>query len=44
MLAEGFEDSLVIQEVKDTIKNIDGIQLVNQIQIDQLKSRDNLIF
>jgi hypothetical protein len=44
MLVEGFEDSLVIQEVKDTIKNIAGIQLVNHIQIDQLKSRDNLIF
>lgn len=44
MLVEGFEDSLVIQEVKDTIKHVDGIQLVNHIQVDQLKSRDNLIF
>jgi hypothetical protein len=44
MLIEGFEDTLVIQEVRDTLKNIDGIQLINQIIVDQLKSRDNLIF
>lgn len=44
MLIEGFEDSLLVQEVRDTVKNINGIQLVNQIEVDQLKSRDNLIF
>ncbi|TDI71992.1 MAG: IPExxxVDY family protein [Bacteroidetes bacterium] len=44
MLIEGFEDTLVIQEVQDTLKNINGIQLINQIIVDQLKSRDNLIF
>ncbi len=44
MLVEGFEDTLVIQEIRDILKNINGIQLVNQIGVDQLKSRDNLIF
>ena len=44
MLIEGFEDSLIVQEVRDTVKKINGIQLVNQIEVDQLKSRDNLIF
>jgi hypothetical protein len=44
ILIEGFEDSLIIQEVKDIVKNINGIQLVNQIEVDPLKSRDNLIF
>lgn len=44
MLIEGFEDMLVVREVRDSLKNINGIQLINQISVDQLKSRDNLIF
>ncbi len=44
MLIEGFEDTLVVQEVRDSLKNINGIQMINQISVDQLKSRDNLIF
>ena len=44
MLIEGFEDTLVVQEVRDILKNTNGIQMVNRISVDQLKSRDNLIF
>lgn len=41
---EGFEDSLVIREVREKIKKINGVQMVNLVELDQLKSRDNLIF
>ena len=44
MIIEGFEDSLVTREVRDLIRSIDGVQMANQIDLDQLKSRDNLIF
>ncbi len=44
MIMEGFEDTLMVREVRDILKNINGIQLVNHIGVDQLKSRDNLIF
>ncbi len=44
MLIEGFEDSFVVQEAREIIKSIQGIQMANLIDLDQLKSRDNLIF
>ena len=43
-LIEGFEDTWVLGEVRNLIKNFDGVQMVNHIGVDQLKSRDNLIF
>jgi hypothetical protein len=44
MLVEGFEGSMEIQEVREIIKTIDGVQMINLIEIDQLRSRENLIF
>jgi len=44
MIIEGFEDSFVTREVREVIRTIDGVQMVNLIEADQLKSRDNLIF
>jgi hypothetical protein len=44
MIIEGFEDSLVTQEVREVIRAINGVQMVNLIEVGQLKSRDNLIF
>jgi hypothetical protein len=41
---EGFEDWLIIREVREKIKKINGVQMVNLVELDQLKSRDNLIF
>ncbi len=44
MLVEGFESSMVIAEVRETLKRINGVQMVNLMEIDQLKTRENLIF
>ena len=44
MIIEGFKDSFEVHEVREIIKTINGVQMVNQIEVDQLKSRDNLIF
>jgi hypothetical protein len=35
---------LVTREVREVIRAIIGVQMVNLIEVDQLKSRDNLIF
>ncbi|GJM28692.1 MAG: hypothetical protein DHS20C17_13270 [Cyclobacteriaceae bacterium] len=44
MLVEGFEDSLVVGEIREKIKKIIGIQMVNPVEVEHLKSRENLIF
>ena len=44
ILIEGFEDTWLITEVRDLLRNISGIQMVNQVGVDHLKSRENLIF
>ena len=44
MLIEGFEGSMEVQEVRGKIKSIEGVQMVNLIEVDPLRSRDNLIF
>ena len=44
MLVDGFEDSLEVHDVRELIRQIEGIQMVNLVDVDQLKSRDNLIF
>ena len=44
MIVEGFEGSMLIQEVREVIRTIDGVQMANLIEVDQLRSRDNLIF
>jgi hypothetical protein len=43
-LIEGFEDTWMIEEVRDLLRNIGGVQMANHIGVDQLKSRENLIF
>ena len=43
-LMEGFEDTWLIGEVRDLLRKINGVQMVNHVGIDQLKSRENLIF
>lgn len=44
ILIEGFEDTWSIDEVRSLLRNISGIQMVNQVGVDHLKSRENLIF
>ena len=44
MTVDGFDDSFQIEEVREKIKQIKGVQMVNLVEVDQLKSRDNLIF
>ena len=44
ILIEGFEDTWLITEVRDLLRNISGVQMVNQVGVDHLKSRENLIF
>lgn len=44
MLIEGFDYTWGDGDPRDIIKEINGVQMVNQIEVDQLKSRDNLIF
>ena len=43
-LIQGFDDTWLISEVRDLLRNIGGVQMVNQIGVDHLKSRENLIF
>jgi len=44
ILAQGFEDSYSLVELKDVIGNIPKIQYVQTFPIDSLKSKENLIF
>ena len=44
ILIEGFEDTWLTTEIRDLLRNISGVQMVNQGGVDHLKSRENLIF
>jgi hypothetical protein len=44
ILAQGFEDSLTLRKLKDTIAAIPKMQYVQTFDIDALKSKENLIF
>ena len=44
MMIEGFEDTWSVEQVREVLKTIEGVQMVNLVDIDHLKSRENLIF
>lgn len=44
ILIEGAEHHPDALQVRNRLRNLQGIQLVNVIEIDQLKSKENLIF
>ncbi len=44
ILAQGFEDTLSLNELKSKINNIPKIQYVQAFDVDALKSKENLIF
>lgn len=44
VLAQGFEDTYSLKELKDAIGGVPKIQYVQAFQIDGLKSKENLIF
>jgi hypothetical protein len=44
MLVEGYQGTMPIEEVREIIKSINGVQMVNLIEVNQLRTRENLIF
>ena len=44
ILVEGFDDTFSKDELKQRIASMPGVQFTRLLQIDQLKSRDNLVF
>ncbi len=44
LIIQGFEDDLTVSEMKEKVAGIPGVQFVQEIPVDKLKSKENLIF
>ncbi len=44
LIIQGFEDAYSLGELKEKIARIPGVQFVQEIPVEKLKSRENLIF
>ena len=44
IMIQGFEDSFTLSQIMYRLKDLEGIQFLKQIEVQSLKSKENLIF